>query len=437
MQLTKWIGTPAPSPWDMGFPAPPSPALPPVVRELFAVLFHAHYPEVRRMARGAGIPAADEGDVIQDVFFALHRAIGRGLDLSAPLTGWLRKTTFRKARDQRALARCGRELLMAEREIEAADEGESPEAATMAAIDVRRLVLELLDELPDDQRLVLVMSDAEDMTMSEIAEVLEIPEGTGYSRLRAARRVFETAWNRRRDEEAPRDVALGIAPFLLFNASSLFDVAARSTPDVVPAHQALAWSRLVDALGPALQGATAVAVGGAAAAAGAAAKGATTAKAAVLLTVKQIAIVVVSACVGAAVYAALDPPKGAPDATTITRDNARSAAAALPSGAGSDTRAPVASATAAPAIPEADAGAAIDIEQAERNLIQRARAALGRASLTTDARTRARELAAVRAALDEHEKRFKSPLLSEMRDALRRQALLLQQAHTTQDGGQP
>lgn len=438
MQLAKWIGTPAPRAGGMGSPAPPLPPLPPIQRELFAVLFRVHSPDVRRMAQRAGIHAADEADVIQEVFLALHRAIGRGLDVSAPLGGWLKRATFRRAKDLRKLARCGREVLTAKGEIDAADGGPSPEA-NMVAIDARRLVLELLDELPDDVRLVLVMSDAEEMPMSEIAEVLEIPEGTGYSRLRAARRDFEAAWNRRREARASRAVGLGIAPFLLFDAQALFDVRARSMPDESPELHDRAWSRLVDVLGPALQdAATLAAVVGAAAAAGAAANGANVARsAAVLLTAKQIAIgVALSMSLGAALHAALRPAHAAPEDAAITRD-ATHAAAALPSASVSETRAPVATATAAPVSPEADAGAAMDVEQAERNVIARARAALARAARAQDNKARAHELAAALAALDEHERRFKSPLLAEAREAMRRQALLFQQAYTDPDGGQP
>ena len=436
MQLAKWIGTPAPSAW--GMESPPPPPLPPVQRELFAVLFRTHAPDVRRMAQRAGVHAADSADVTQEVFLALHHAIGRGLDVSAPLEAWLKKVTFRRANGLRKRARCGREMLTPQGDIYAEDGGPSPEA-NMVAIDVRRLVLELLDELPDELRLVLVMSDAEEMPMSEIAEVLEIPEGTGYSRLRAARRAFEAAWNRRREAQASSAVTLGIAPFLLFDAQSLFDVGARSLPDESPELHDRAWARLVDALGPALQdAATLAAVAGAAAAAGAAAKGATVAKgAAVLLTAKQIAIgVVLSVGLGAGLHALLRPAHAAADDVAITRDAAHGAAA-LPSASVSETRAPVASATAAPVSPEVDAGAAIDIEQAERNVIARARAALARAALAQDNKARAHDLAGALAALDEHERRFKSPLLAEAREAMRRQALLFQQAHTNYDGGQP
>jgi RNA polymerase sigma factor (sigma-70 family) len=373
--------------------------------------------------------------VIQQVFLALHRAIGRGLDLTESLNGWLRVATYRYARNCRVLARCGRELLTREGDIEAEDEGPSPEADVMMN-QARRIVMELLDELPDDLRLVLAMSDLDDMPMSEIAEVLEIPEGTGSSRLRAARLAFEKAWARRREKQAPRAVALGMAPFLLFDARSLLAIE-RSIPVGPPGLNDRGWSRLVDALGPGLQGPAALAAAAGAAGAGAAAaKGATAAKVLAALAVKQIAIVVVSASIGAAIHAALGPTNDEPVVVAISREDGRNAAAVLSSGAGSEPRAPVASATAAIAIPKADAGAAIDAEQDERNVIHRARAALGRAALASDEKTRARELAAAFAALDEHERRFKTPHNAEEREATRRQALAFRQAHSNQDGGQ-
>jgi hypothetical protein len=261
--------------------------------------------------------------------------------------------------------------------------------------------------------------------MSEIASVLEIPEGTGATRLRAARLAFEKAWARWREKQAPRAVALGMASFLLLDAQSLLAME-RSIPVAPPGVNDRGWARLVDALGPGRQGPAAFAA--AAGAAAAAAKGATAAKVIAALAAKQIAIIVVSACVGAGLYAALGPERE-PYSMAISRDSARTAAA-LPSGSVSEPRALMASATAAPTSPQADPDMVIDAEEAERNLIQRARAAIGRAAFASDNKTRAREIAAVRSALDEHERRFKSPQLIGDRDMLRRQVLLFEQAHT-------
>ena len=176
----------------MGSSSPPPPPPPPVVGETFESLARGNVSRVRRLVRRAGVPEADEKDVIQEVFLALHLAIGRGLNVSTPLRSWLKKTTYRIARDHLNQACNARELLTDEGEIEPRLEGPSPEE-NMEAIDVRHLVDELLSKLPTHLRLVLVMSDADDMPMSEIAEILEIPVGTGYSRLRAARREFASA----------------------------------------------------------------------------------------------------------------------------------------------------------------------------------------------------------------------------------------------------
>jgi hypothetical protein len=219
-----------------------------------------------------------------------------------------------------------------------------------------------------------------------------------------------------------------MASFLLLDAQSLLAME-RSIPVAPPGVNDRGWARLVDALGPGRQGPAAfAAAAGAAGAAAAATKGATAAKVIAVLAAKQIAIIVVSACVGAGLYAALGPERE-PYSMAISRDTARTAAA-LPSGSVSEPRALVASATAAPTSPQADPDMVIDAEEAERNLIQRARAAIGRAAFAGDNKTRAREIAAVRSALDEHERRFKSPQLIGDRDMLRRQVLLFEQAHT-------
>jgi len=64
-----------------------------------------------------------------------------------------------------------------------------PEAAAMAADESRR-VLQALDELDDDFRVVVVLRDVEDMDYAEIANVLEVPVGTVKSRLHRARCIL-------------------------------------------------------------------------------------------------------------------------------------------------------------------------------------------------------------------------------------------------------
>jgi RNA polymerase sigma-70 factor (ECF subfamily) len=53
-----------------------------------------------------------------------------------------------------------------------------------------------LDELPLDQRAAFSLFELEELTFSEIAEVLEIPRGTVASRVRRAREAFTLAAHR-------------------------------------------------------------------------------------------------------------------------------------------------------------------------------------------------------------------------------------------------
>jgi len=62
----------------------------------------------------------------------------------------------------------------------------APEAAAMAA-ETNRRVMEALEELDDEFRLVVVLCDMEGMDYARIAQVLNLPIGTVKSRLHRAR----------------------------------------------------------------------------------------------------------------------------------------------------------------------------------------------------------------------------------------------------------
>jgi RNA polymerase sigma-70 factor (ECF subfamily) len=64
-----------------------------------------------------------------------------------------------------------------------------PRAA--ASSETARAVMQALEELDEDARLVVVLRDVEDMDYSQIAEVLDLPTGTVKSRLHRARRLLK------------------------------------------------------------------------------------------------------------------------------------------------------------------------------------------------------------------------------------------------------
>jgi hypothetical protein len=227
------------------------------------------------------------------------------------------------------------------------------------AIDVHRLVNEVLDTLPHDQRVVLVMSDMEEMPMSEVAAVLEIPEGTGYSRLRAARTNFRAACTERRAQPAFLAFALWEPQDLLHGARSVPPVPREGMEDI--------WRRLVDAIGPAIVGAGVA--GGALAPAAA--------KAGAVLTAKQAVIgAVVAVFVGMGLHAAFASSPEKPPAPDViaSHDKAPAASAAEAPPAPSASVASVA--LARPVVTAATTGARPETEASERAWLTAARDAL-------------------------------------------------------------
>ncbi len=64
-------------------------------------------------------------------------------------------------------------------------------SANVARSQMRRTIMDAVDTLPEDQKQVLILRELEEMPYKEIAEILDIPEGTVMSRLYYARRRLQ------------------------------------------------------------------------------------------------------------------------------------------------------------------------------------------------------------------------------------------------------
>lgn len=154
----------------------------------FEELYDAQFDFVWRSLRRLGVPASDLEDSAQEVFMTVHRRLAE-FEPRAKVTTWLFKICMRAARDRRRRAHVRRELLDA-RDFDALADG-APDA--MSELE-RRQDLEqfdaALDAMDFDQRAVFVLFELEAMTGQDIADALDIPLGTVYSRLRLAREAF-------------------------------------------------------------------------------------------------------------------------------------------------------------------------------------------------------------------------------------------------------
>lgn len=157
-------------------------------RMAIAEAYAAHHAGVRAFARRyLGDDAAAE-DVVHDTFLALPRAVGnfRG-------TGSLRSFVIgvaanRARRHARSVARRRRAMQrLAEAHEVRPPHAPGPDDASQRHRLAERLAA-ALDELAHDQRVAFVLCEVEERTSVEVAEILDVPEGTIRSRVFHARR---------------------------------------------------------------------------------------------------------------------------------------------------------------------------------------------------------------------------------------------------------
>jgi RNA polymerase sigma-70 factor (ECF subfamily) len=161
----------------------------------FRAIFERESSYVCNSLRRLGIGDADVQDLAHEVFVALYRRIQAGsFDAERPAGPWLVATAFRIASDHRRLARHQREVFGGEPPT--ATSAAPPADELLAAEQDRALLLAALDRVPLERRVVLVMHDVDGHAMPEIAEALEIPLNTAYSRLRVARQELKRALSR-------------------------------------------------------------------------------------------------------------------------------------------------------------------------------------------------------------------------------------------------
>lgn len=162
---------------------PSDPIAPRDLGALFRHVFETEYEYVWRSLRRLGVPTQDVEDLAHEVFVRVHRALER-YDRERPLRPWLFAFAFHVASEHRRIRSNVYERPHGE--IEHVQGGQDPTPAR----DARELVLRALDALSETTRPVFVMYEIDGFSMKEIADSLEVPLHTAYSRLRLAREAF-------------------------------------------------------------------------------------------------------------------------------------------------------------------------------------------------------------------------------------------------------
>jgi len=160
---------------------------PPASPDRIAGLVRAHYAFVWRLLRRLGIGEGDADDAAQRVFLTAAERLG-GVEKGRERAFLYGVALNVGARARRSVGR------RREEPFESAGEREAPEPNGEQLLErrqARALLDRLLDEMPEDLRVVFVLFELEELSTRQIAELCEIPVGTAASRLRRARDDFE------------------------------------------------------------------------------------------------------------------------------------------------------------------------------------------------------------------------------------------------------
>jgi RNA polymerase sigma-70 factor (ECF subfamily) len=154
----------------------------------FEQVYEEFFDFVYRNARRLGVPPSAADDVVQEVFVVLHRRLPE-YDGRATLQSWVYGILANTVRDyRRAFRRKQGPLVAVERDeqLGPASSRTSPEQRAQLKQDLT-LLMQLLNELPEAQRELIVLADLEQLSMPEICDCLGGNSNTVYSRLRVAR----------------------------------------------------------------------------------------------------------------------------------------------------------------------------------------------------------------------------------------------------------
>ena len=159
--------------------------------DAFGLLVEKYQTKVYNLALRMCGNEDDAFDLSQEAFLRAWRSLG-SFQFESSFSTWLFRLSsnicldFLRAKKRRAAVSLTVSGDDEEVQLDVPDPGMSPEDAVIAAED-KRLLVEALNALPADQRQIITLRAINDLSYAEIAEILNLQEGTVKSRLSRAR----------------------------------------------------------------------------------------------------------------------------------------------------------------------------------------------------------------------------------------------------------
>lgn len=159
----------------------------------FDAVYEAHVAFVWRVLRTFGVAEAYVEDAVQDVFLVVHRRLGEWQGKAA-ITTWLFAIARRVASAHRRRDGKRSEATTPLDDATAAElVGSGDPFAEASRAQAAATVLAILETIDDDKRTVFALVELEQLSVPEVARMLDLNLNTAYSRLRLARAAFEAA----------------------------------------------------------------------------------------------------------------------------------------------------------------------------------------------------------------------------------------------------
>lgn len=153
----------------------------------FDAVYTAHVAFVWRVLRTFGVAEPQLEDAVQDVFVVVHRRLSEW-EGRAAITTWLFAIARRVASSHRRRKGTDRTETMV-----VDPEGPADTFAAMSRAQAAATVMSILDRMDEDKRVVFALVELEQLSIPEVARMLDLNLNTAYSRLRLARAAFEAA----------------------------------------------------------------------------------------------------------------------------------------------------------------------------------------------------------------------------------------------------
>jgi RNA polymerase sigma-70 factor (ECF subfamily) len=160
----------------------------------FRTIYDQHVNLAWRTLSRLGVPRADLPDAVQETFLVAHRKLPT-FEGRSTLATWIVGICYRIASDRRKLAHVRHEVDASDHLAGHTDGRPDPET-TAAQREEVALLDAILTELPAEQRAVFVLFELEGLSGKEIADIVNAPIKTVFSRLRLAREAFASALQR-------------------------------------------------------------------------------------------------------------------------------------------------------------------------------------------------------------------------------------------------